>query len=57
MGLLDQFSKQPLVQKYVEGVDFDLQIGPKEEDPGGGSLDHCSGHGSSRWKSLRNMQV
>ena len=33
-GLLDQFSKQPLVQKYVEGTDFDLQMRTKaEEDP------------------------
>ncbi|MAK47620.1 MAG: ribonuclease HIII [Opitutae bacterium] len=33
-GLLDQFSKQPLVQKYVQGTDFDLQMRTKaEEDP------------------------
>ena len=33
-GLLDQFTKQPLVQKYVEGIDFDLQMRTKaEEDP------------------------
>ena len=33
-GLLDQFSKQPLVQKYVEGTGFDLQMRTKaEEDP------------------------
>ncbi len=33
-GLLDQFSKQPLVQKYVEGEDFDLQMRTKaESDP------------------------
>ena len=33
-GLLDQFSKQPLVQKYVEDSDFDLQMRTKaEEDP------------------------
>jgi ribonuclease HIII len=33
-GLLDQFSKQPLVQKYVEGMNFDLQMRTKaEEDP------------------------
>ena len=33
-GLLDQFSKQPLVQKYVEDMDFDLQMRTKaEEDP------------------------
>ena len=33
-GLLDQFSKQPLVQKYVEDADFDLQMRTKaEEDP------------------------
>lgn len=33
-GLLDQFTKQPLVQKYVEGQDFDLQMRTKaEEDP------------------------
>ena len=34
MGLLDQFSKQPLVQKYVEDPGFDLQMRTKaEEDP------------------------
>ena len=33
-GLLDQFTKQPLVQKYVEGTGFDLQMRTKaEEDP------------------------
>jgi ribonuclease HIII len=33
-GILDQFTKQPLVQKYVEGIDFDLQMRTKaEEDP------------------------
>ncbi len=33
-GLLDQFTKQPLVQKYVEGKDFDLRMRTKaEEDP------------------------
>jgi len=33
-GLLDQFSKQPLVQKYVEDTGFDLQMRTKaEEDP------------------------
>ena len=33
-GLLDQFSKQPLVQKYVEDLDFELQMRTKaEEDP------------------------
>ena len=33
-GLLDQFSKQPLVQKYLEDSDFDLQMRTKaEEDP------------------------
>ena len=33
-GLLDQFTKQPLVQQYVEGIDFDLQMRTKaEEDP------------------------
>ena len=31
-GLLDQFTKQPLVQKYVEGKDFDLQMRTKAED-------------------------
>jgi ribonuclease HIII len=33
-GLLDQFTKQPLVQEYVKGKDFDLQMRTKaEEDP------------------------
>ena len=33
-GLLDQFTKQPLVQKYVEGKDFELRMRTKaEEDP------------------------
>jgi len=33
-GLLDQFSKQPLVQKYVKDSSFDLQMRTKaEEDP------------------------
>ena len=33
-GLLDQFSKQPLVQQYVKNSDFDLQMRTKaEEDP------------------------
>ena len=33
-GLLDQFSKQPLVQKYVKDPTFDLQMRTKaEEDP------------------------
>ena len=33
-GLLDQFSKQPLVQKHAEGTGFDLQMRTKaEEDP------------------------
>ena len=33
-GLLDQFSKQPLVQRYVEDKEFDLRMRPKaEEDP------------------------
>jgi len=33
-GLLDQFSKQPLVQKQLKRKDFDLQMRPKaEEDP------------------------
>ena len=33
-GLLDQFTKQPLVQKYVEGLDFELRMRTKaEEDP------------------------
>lgn len=33
-GLLDQFSKQPLVQKYVKDNSFDLQMRTKaEEDP------------------------
>jgi len=33
-GLLDQFSKQPLVQKYVKDPSFDLQMRTKaEEDP------------------------
>ena len=34
VGLLDQFSKQPLVQKYVKDNSFDLQMRTKaEEDP------------------------
>jgi len=33
-GLLDQFTKQPLVQKYVEEKDFELRMRTKaEEDP------------------------
>ena len=33
-GLLDQFTKQPLVQKYVEDLDFELRMRTKaEEDP------------------------
>jgi len=33
-GLLDQFTKQPLVQKYVKDRDFDLQMRTKaESDP------------------------
>ena len=33
-GLLDQFSKQPLVQKYVKDRDFELQMRTKaESDP------------------------
>ena len=33
-GLLDQFTKQPLVQNYVEDEDFDLQMRTKaESDP------------------------
>ena len=33
-GLLDQFSKQPLVQQYVKDNDFDLRMRTKaEEDP------------------------
>ena len=33
-GLLDQYTKQPLGHKYVEGIDFDLQMRTKaEEDP------------------------
>ena len=33
-GLLDQFSKQPLVQRHVEDKSFDLRMRPKaEEDP------------------------
>ena len=33
-GLLDQFSKQPLVQRQVEDKSFDLRMRPKaEEDP------------------------
>ena len=33
-GLLDQFSKQPLVQQYVKDSDFDLKMRTKaEEDP------------------------
>ena len=31
-GLLDQFSKQPLVQKYVKDSSFDLQMRTKAED-------------------------
>ena len=34
MGLLDQFSKQPLVQQYVKDSTFDLQMRTKaEQDP------------------------
>ena len=31
-GLLDQFSKQPLVQKYVKDNSFDLQMRTKAEE-------------------------